>query len=1660
MNVILSVYSIVYFREFLLPSIINADYKIVLHKDDFQLQNELVIQLENMNNQWKIKNRDDYIINKDNKPYQEEVLQDNDILQLMRSDEEKISIIVKFISNSFHPYKKYILEETHQITIGNEEKNDIIYNYLGLVSKKHAIISKSQEGYKIKNLGANGIYINFKRINDEVQLNFGDYINIVGLHMVFLDKYLAIDNFNKGLIIKEVLKSYNVDQEETILLNNKEQITKGKKLYHRSPRNFERIREETIEIEEPPQLNKTKKQSLFLMIGPSITMAFPMILGSLMMIYASNGNGIGNSLYMYSGLVMAISSAVIGVVWTLINLRNIRKEEKDFESFRLEEYGNYLVDKTNQIKEKYQLVEQKLNDNYPSAEECLNYDENSKVLWNRNRSHEDFLVHRLGKGDIPFPMHFAIPKKRFSLYKDDLADKPLFIKENYKMIYNVPITLDLTKKKLIGVVGGKNKTGAIEIAKILSTQIAANNCYTDVKLGFIYNQYSSSDINKWNFCKWFPHVWSKDKKTRFVASTSDEASDVFYELTQILRNRIDVQDSNKKIPKPYYVIFISDLSLLEGELFSKYVFDNNEALGLTTILLSERYEELPNNCEFIIENTDKFKGMYSVYDDEFQKQKILFDYVDSQRVEQFSRHLSSLQVLEIEEGGEIPNNLTFFEMLGINKLEDLQVKELWAKNRIYENIRGIIGKKAGGQPCYLDVHEKYHGPHGLVAGTTGSGKSETLQTYMLSLAINYSPDDIAFFIIDYKGGGMANLFEGLPHMVGQISNLSGNQVKRAMISIKSENRRRQRVFSENGVNNINAYTKLYKNGEATYPIPHLFIIIDEFAELKREEPEFMQELISVSQVGRSLGVHLILATQKPNGTVDDNIRSNSKFKLCLRVQDKQDSNDMLQKPDAAYITQAGRCYLQVGNDELYELFQSGFSGAIYDDSGLDGTSDIAKLINISGKIDMTGNSVKLLYKKRVEISWIEKLIECFESTINKSMLNILECLDIEYKMNDLIHCFYEELKQQNIDYNINKYNSARLEDFIHLYVKAKESDFSISLAEKILELSIQSTYKLPQLKEKTQLDAIKDYLAKIALQNHYTYKTQLWLPVLPNYIYLSDFEEFNKSCFQNKNWKNHGKEWNLNIILGKMDDPENQNQMPLVIDFKETGHIGVLGNIVCGKSTLLQTMAYALIQKYTPDYIHLYAIDFSGKMMSAFENAPHFGGVMYENEMDKIDKFFNMMDSILEERKSLFKGGNYQQYVQVNGVKLPAIIIFIDNYASFKEKTSEMYEDRIIQLSKEGISHGIYLVISGNGYGINDITTRVGENIGTVLCLSMKDKYEYANYLYTLQIDVLPENGIKGRGLTYYGNRILEYQTALAVQADNDYQRMEKIRETCLSMKQVWKGKSARKIPEIPEKPVWSQFKELDNFNKSQLSRELVPVGYNQINADVYNMPLRDIYCYLITGHKKSGKTNYMKIIIQSVCMKDSCVCIIDSPRKGLRQYQDIDEVTYVDNEKDIFDYFNNLIPEFKRRNEIKNSLLNQNYEENEVFNIIQKEKPYFIFISDLNWFIQFIYNAELDMKGFLENIIEKGSLHHIYFISELDLERCNDLIGYRIYDLFVSYKTGIHFGGKVIDNQLLSFDYIPYMEQNKQEKVGVGIISDVYDEKSARKIVVPLANK
>ena len=225
---------------------------------------------------------------------------------------------------------------------------------------------------------------------------------------------------------------------------------------------------------------------------------------------------------------------------------------------------------------------------------------------------------------------------------------------------------------------------------------------------------------------------------------------------------------------------------------------------------------------------------------------VQYDTMDRKKASSYSRNFALWERTGRGKNEGIPKNVDFLELFDCLRIEELHCEVRWQEARPEKRLKAVIGKGMQGAPVYLDVHEKFHGPHGLIAGTTGSGKSELLQTYLLSLMIQFSPQDVNFFVIDYKGGGMANLFKNLPHLLGTITNLDGAESHRAMVSIKSELARRQRVFNEYGVNHINGYHKLYQLGKAREPIPHLFLISDEFAELKKEQPEFMKELVSTA----------------------------------------------------------------------------------------------------------------------------------------------------------------------------------------------------------------------------------------------------------------------------------------------------------------------------------------------------------------------------------------------------------------------------------------------------------------------------------------------------------------------------------------------------------------------------------------------------------------------------------------------------------------------------------------------------------------------------------------------------------------------------------------------------------------------------------------------
>ena len=1660
MSKVLSIYNDWAFYEVVLPSAANTEYSFLLDAELFHLHKNELVKLECIQNRWYFNHTSggSSIAPIGSQESEDHALPSYGRYRMSASSGERLTILVEEKDNPLSVYKKYVLVPNQTISVGVDVENNVRYRYpiekntTSFVSRHHCSISYDGTNGFLDDTSSNGTYVNNVRVNKRIQLNFGDNIRVFGLSIVYLGNLLAINNPSGS---ESDLSEATFSELVQLEAKGNKAGKSSKFAFYRAPRSIPKVNTETISIDPPPNPKDAPGTPLFMQVGPALTMTIPMLLGSGVTVVGSQMGA--SKAMMYTGIITAVASAAIGAFWAVMNVRYEKNTVRLEEERRFEKYGQYLINKQNYIEGIYNANSKALREKYISSEMVADYDHNNEKLWNRNFDHSDVLTYRLGIGDAPSPVNIEVQQERFTMLDDSLAEKPKMIKDRFSIMHNVPVCVNLRDKSLVGVIGDTNSWA--QIIKNLISQVAGNNSYTDVKLALVYDANKITNSKTWECVKWLPHAWSEDKKIRFFATNKNEAGDVFYSLGQVMRTR---RDEGQNGIRPYYILIVLNKELLEGELITKYISDTSDEIGLSTIIVAEHYEGLPNNCEFIIENNSSFSGIYSTTDENTEKFPVTFDQIDDLKLTSFAKSLANIQINESESGGEIPNAISFFDMYGVSRPEEFNSAERWRRSKTSESMKALIGFKSGGAPCYLDIHERYHGPHGLVAGTTGSGKSETLQTYMLSLAINYSPDDVGFFIIDYKGGGMANLFEGLPHMIGAISNLSGNQVKRAMVSIKSENRRRQRIFSYYGVNNINAYTSLYKDNNAKEPIPHMFIIIDEFAELKREEPDFMRELVSVAQVGRSLGVHLILATQKPAGTVDDNIWSNSKFRLCLRVQDRQDSMDMLHRADAAYLTQAGRGFLQVGNDELFELFQSGYSGAAYDEVLGDKKLVVAQMMDSVGNIDLVGNHFKIQYQEEARHKWIKIVYGAVKNAWDSLKASGIANPDDAVYTERFLEIVYASIEQQNMDYKKSQYNDARLIDFIRLFssVESNSEDEKVDL---IIETAMKQGIKLPETKAKTQLEAVNEYLAGVAKENGYDHMLQLWMPVLPDYMILTDIEGYHDFEIKERTQLLEKRQWSLSVIIGKGDDPENQNQMPISVDFANNGNHAICGTVSTGKSTFLQTCIYALINKYTSEEINLYIIDFSSKLLTVFEESKHVGGIMTDDEADeeKISKFFTMISFIIDERKKLLASSNYRDYIEHSQEKLPAIIIAIDNYAGFKEKTDERYEDILRTLAKEGLSYGIFLIVTAAGFGFSEIPSRMADNFRTTISLEMSDIYQYSDIMRVVKVPIYPESNVKGRGLVFYGDRILEFQTALACNGESTFDRNDNIKKRIAQINSLNIGKHAKKIPVIPEKPIWEEYTKEEDYWKLIHSSALLPNGYDAETAAYASIDLTNLLSYVVSGTKRSGKSTYLKTLIRASHDKGSEVCIIEIGSTEFSQIASDIGCQYINDGQGIYNFARDtLLTEAELRANKKKECMSAHLEDGEFFSAMSGYGRICVFIPNATGFLQELYNHEsqafqaADVYEVLTG--DRGYHYNFYFFIEVNDSDVGDILGYKFMSNCKENGKGLRFGGKYLSQKLFDYVNVPYKIQGNALKPGIGVVPSDDENTKMEQVIVP----
>ena len=770
-------------------------------------------------------------------------------------------------------YHNYRIHGAAQITIGRTDENDIQYA-LNCVSRRHATLCWNKNRWVITDEHSlNGTFVNGQRIH-QVPVFPGDVIYIAGLRIIMGFDFVSMNDRGRPVSLNPgVLRPVqSIEHRETKQMPAEER----EQYFTPSPRKRLSMAFPTISVEPPPMSAQNGNMPLLLQMGSSAVM--------------------GGSALLAGQFTMLLSS----FLFPLLTNRFTDKERKEYEERRVKSYTQYLAEKELEIEKERKREQNVFNRNYPELNTLLDQANREEQLWEHKKTDDDFLCLRIGSGQLPLQAEISYPKRRFNIKEDHLEMQMYNLVEKPIILEDVPILASFTEEKINGVAGDRRHMVAF-IRNVL-LQLIVTHSYDDVKVVFLAD---ACDVEELEFVKYIPHIWNDQRTFRFLACDVTEAYSISEYLKRELENDLDSPRALKEILKqhPYYVIFALDKKIFDSMEILKRVLHLEENIGVSILAA---FDGFPKECERIFQlnkngtHTVAYLKQLERNDDYFWLEKC-----DEIKREQCVKRIENTRLKIGEQGFALPKMVSFLDLFGVGRIEHLNIRDRWQRNNPVKSLSTPVGIGTDGSVFNLDLHEKYQGPHGLVAGMTGSGKSEFIITYILSLAVNYHPYEVAFILIDYKGGGLVGAFEDaeagirLPHLIGTITNLDGSAIQRSLMSIQSELIRRQRVFNETKNRlggetiDIYAYQKLFRAGKVAEPMPHLFIISDEFAELKQQQPDFMEQLISAARIGRSLGIHLILATQKPSGVVNDQIRSNAKFKVCLKVQDKSDSMDIL-----------------------------------------------------------------------------------------------------------------------------------------------------------------------------------------------------------------------------------------------------------------------------------------------------------------------------------------------------------------------------------------------------------------------------------------------------------------------------------------------------------------------------------------------------------------------------------------------------------------------------------------------------------------------------------------------------------------------------------------------------------------------------------------------
>ncbi|MET9758706.1 FtsK/SpoIIIE domain-containing protein [Streptomyces sp. NPDC006372] len=576
-------------------------------------------------------------------------------------------------------------------------------------------------------------------------------------------------------------------------------------------------------------------------------------------------------------------------------------------------------------------------------------------LWERRRTDRDHLLLRVGTGQLPSEVVLDDPEQ------DDHRRQVTW------KIEDAPVALHLRTLGVIGMAGPGDSARAL--GRWAVAQTATLHSPMDVQF-YVLSENAAQE--SWDWTRWLPHARpSGGQDVNVLIGTDAETVGArIGELTQILDARKKAAEQNKSqgpssFGDPDIVVVWDGSRRLRSLPGVVRLLREGPAVSMFAICLDAEERFLPGECQAYVVAEPKAQEYDPAQQVQQQSQQqaaggfpsfqawhttaqqpeqagrseqlrlrveeagaerlkdVRPDFVSAAWCLRLARSLSALRDISGEtEDSALPGSSRLLDVLQLEPPTSEAIEARWRMGG--QSTLAVIGESYDGA---FGIDIRKDGPHGLIAGTTGSGKSELLQTIVAALAVANTPENMTFVLVDYKGGAAFKDCVHLPHTVGMVTDLDAHLVERALESLGAELHRREHILAAADAKDIEDYQDLVRRDPSHQPVPRLLIVIDEFASMVRDLPDFVTGLVNIAQRGRSLGIHLLLATQRPSGVVSPEIRANTNLRIALRVTDGGESSDVIDSPEAGHISKntPGRAYARLGHASLVP-FQSGRVG--------------------------------------------------------------------------------------------------------------------------------------------------------------------------------------------------------------------------------------------------------------------------------------------------------------------------------------------------------------------------------------------------------------------------------------------------------------------------------------------------------------------------------------------------------------------------------------------------------------------------------------------------------------------------------------------------------------------------------------------------------------